>query len=247
MVWYDFIHMWQFWLVMLGIGVFLYTAVIKSTFLKKIPILNRQNTFVLLAIGGLLMSTGALSSVFGNAGTGSLGGAGDMSISDIQLTTAFLNNGSGTLSENNNVDDLLDVRLSGTTDVNESSNAFEVYAGQLSVTRIGSLKPTSCEVEAIVPPKYANEAGDDGSRYSIVELTALGEPEVYLASGAIATSTSPKKTVALAFADGVATTTLGVAIEIDQEGHDVLNQYSYKDIVLNVCGAPYTMRIHSMD
>jgi hypothetical protein len=202
---------------------------------------------MIAALIGFLVTSGGFG-LFGSLGTGSLSGAtaSAVYVSDMQITTTFLTDAGGTVAENQNVDDLLDIRLTD-AQANETSDFYELDTGLLTVTRTGSLEPTSCQVRCIVPPVYEDESSPDGTTYNILERDTLGKYECYLKSGGAATTSSQKEMTSLVFADGDADQTLGVALEVDEEGHDALNQYSYRDVTIDVCGAPYTMRIHKMD
>ena len=249
------LHMWEFlknpvfWMIVLGINIVAWGVV--SRFLKGVPILRDKRSVFLIALGGLLLSTGGLASLgfaLGGAETGSLGpGAQGFVISDIQMTTAFQINSSGTaLSENTNVPDLIDIRLNDGDSV-ETTGMVEVDTGLLTIRRQGSLAPSSCSVSVRLPPKYQDESAPDGTTFQIVETDSLGVGEVYLGDGNTGDVNDPKMESVLTFGDGVATVTLGVAIEVDEQGHDALDQYSYKDIIVDICGKPYTFRIHRSD
>jgi hypothetical protein len=247
-MWYDFAYNSTFWLVLAAIMLFGYGLV--RSLIKRIPVLGGINRrmWVIIAIVGFLVTSGALGTVFGTAQTASLAGTG-YTITDIQVTTAFTNESSSAtdLTENANVDDLLDVRMTD-ADVDETATSEEVQTGVLTVTRSGNLDPSSCPVRTVMPPDYADEAGDDGRRYNILEKTTVGEWEAYFeVNDGGAVITDEKDHASLTFTDGASTATLGVMLEIDEEGHDALNQYSYKDVILDICGKPFTFRIHRMD
>ena len=233
--------MW-FWGILLLVVMLAWGSV--SGILKRLPIVNNRRTVMIIAIVGLVLTTG----IIGSLGIGSLGtvSATDVSVVDIQVTTDFTSDAGATPAENANVDDLIDVRMTD-AQANETSGIEEVYTGILTVTRSGDLSPTSCEVTALLPADYADEAGDDGRRYNIVEKTTVGEYEVYIQDGAAATVTSPKEHSVLTFADGVSQRTLGISIEVDEEGHDALNQYSSKSVIIDVCGSPFEFKLHRMD
>lgn len=241
--------MWEFlqnpitWVVVVFVAMMGYRFVPRA--LKRFPIVNNKRT---LAIVGLIMLawTLGLFASLGSWGTASVAGTG-IAVTDLQVTTDFntSTNGSSMISENSNQDDLIDARFND-AHTSESASQYEIHEGLITVTRAGDLSPNSCPVTAIVPPKYEDESAPTGQTYNIVEQDNIGNYEVYLADGAAASASSPKETVQLSFSDGEASTTLGVLMEVDEEGHDALDQYSYKDVVLDVCGKPYTFRIHRM-
>lgn len=231
--------------IIFGMALLAYGALRSLT--KVFPVINKVNKAQWLMIGGFgfLILSGVLGSVAWN--TGSLNGGGIM-ITDLQVTTAFKSNstGTGVVDESTGVDDLIDIRLDDTS-VDETSGIDELETGIITVTRSGDLEPDSCTVRCILPQPYANEATDDGTRYNILERTTVGEYECYLADGAAATTSSPKEKVSLSFSDGEASTTLGVHMEVDEEGHDALEKWSFKDVVVDVCGKPFIFRFHRMD
>jgi hypothetical protein len=241
----SFLNNPTFWLILSGVMLFGYSLF--SGLIKKVPVLGSMNrkTLVMIGIGGFLVTSGILGGIMGSAGTGSLAEQGFV-ISDLQVTTTFTSDGGASPVENANVDDLIDVRLTD-AQANETAGIEEIYSGVITVTREGSLEPMSCAVRTVMPADFADEAGDDGRRYNILEKTTTGDWESYISDGAAATINSPKDHGTLTFADGASTQTIGFALEIDEEGHDALNQYSYKDVVYDICGKPFTFRLHRMD
>lgn len=242
-MWYSFIYSPTFWFVLFAIAL-LAPGILKSTRLSRLPIFGNRKTLMVIAVVGFLVTSGIFGS-FGSWGTASMAGAG-VTITDLQVTTNFLTDAGGTTAENTNTDDLWDVR---TTDAqaNETTDVYEVDTGVITLTRSGNLEPMSCPVRCIMPPRYENEAGNDGNDYNILEIKADGTYECYLNDGSAATTSSPRMETQIAFAEGDAVEELGVALEVDEEGHDALEQYSYKDVIIDVCGKPYTFRIHRMD
>jgi len=243
MVWYDLIYSTTFWLILLGIAVLGY-GIVRSTPLRKLPVFNNKRTLTIVAIAGLIFASGIL----GSMSFGSLASAADVSISDLQVTTNFAVDGvaGGSIAENSNVGDLIDARYTD-AQANETSAVDEIDTGIITVTRVGSLAPTSCAVKAHYDSYASEKTPSDGVRYSIVEQDAMGQPAIYLKSGAAATTSAPKGSTMLAFADGSATATLGVLINVDEEGHDALSTYSYRDVTVDVCGKPYVFRVWRMD
>ena len=247
MVWTDIFGQWQFYALLVALGT-VFSAFASRMGLFKLPILSKQ-ALLYVGVVGLVITTGIFGSVIMSTGTASLGDApAGFYISDLQVTTAFTsdNAGIGNVTESSGVQDHLDVRLLDAA-VSETGGEEEVYTGILTVTRTGAGEPYSCVVQAELPADYGDEAGDDGRRYNIVEKTTTGEWEVYLNDGGAAVITSPKDHTTLSFDDGESQTTLGIAVEVDEEGHDALNQYSSKNIVVNICGRPFTIEIHRMD
>ncbi len=243
----DFFQSPMFWAVVTGIGLFAYGVI--APIFKRVPILNNKSAFMWIGIIGLLLTTGILGSMSifgtGSVAQSSIGSKGFV-ISDIQLTTSFASSGGCTLAENSNQDDLLDIRCTD-AQANETASIFEINNGILTVTRQGDLKPMSCPVVARTTKNYGSETTPgDGNTFTILEVTTLGLLEAYLGDGANATTTSPLERTSLTFAEGDATQTLGVLLEVDEDAHDNLNQYSYRDVVLDVCGKPYTLRAHRM-
>ena len=143
---------------------------------------------------------------------------------------------------------MIDLSLAD-SDVTEvdTTAGLELTTGIITVYRTGNLEPASCPVTALIPPKYQDEGAPTGVTYSIIESNSMGVYEVYLSDGSVATVSSPKQNTVLAFGDGVAMKTLGLAFEVDSEGHGALNQYGYKDVVVDICGKAFTFRIHKTD
>jgi hypothetical protein len=247
-MWYNFIYSVWFWVILTAVTFFSYST-IKSTPLKRLPIFNNRKMLLIAGIVGIVLTSGVFTGL-GVLGTGSLLGASGIVISDIQVTTAHGNNTASVLSESSNFDDLLDIRLTD-AQVAETASFLEINGtGVLTVTRTGDLKASSCQVRALLPADFEDESAPTGTKYNIVEKTALGEYEVYIETASTSTSastSSPKETTTLAFAEGVAKGFVSVVIEIDEEGHDALNQYNSKDIMLDICGKPYIYRVHRMD
>ncbi len=236
----------SFYAIMLGLVLFAY-GIIKPI-VKKLPILRNKQALVLVLIGGFLVTSGIL----GSMGFGSVAGASSnkVQIADLQVTTSFA--GNCTIAANSNQDDLLDVRCTD-ANVDETAGYEELDTGIITVFRGGNLDAMSCPVVATTQEGFTSEkTPGDGSEYTIVEETTVGELEVYLnakasGSGAAATTSSVKERTTLEFAEGISQAHLGVVLELEEGAHDSLNQYSYKDVVINVCGKPFTMRVHRMD
>jgi hypothetical protein len=247
-MWYDIFTTPSFYLMLGLVSLFAY-GVIRGL-VSRIPVVNsilkgRTNIVLFCALGFLITSGGisalGLGSVTKSVSSGVL-------ISDLQVTTDFA--GNCTISENSNIDDLVDVRCLD-ANTTETAGDYELKTGVITVTRGGDLSAMSCPVVASTQRQWQSEkTPGDGNLYTIVETTTLGELEVYLtaaSSTTAATTSSPKQNTQLAFAEGAALGYVGVLIEVDETAHDQLNQYSYKDVVVNICGKPFTFRIHRMD
>jgi hypothetical protein len=250
MVWYSIFLSYWFYLVMFLIAMFSY-SIIRATPLKKLPIFSNRKSLMIAAVVGFLLTSGIASSLgFGSAslGTGSTSG---YQIIDVQETTTFASVGSGancTLTENI-PGQLYDVRCTD-AQVLETAGELEVSTGVFTIRRTGELDAVSVPVSCSVPAKFEDESAPDGTVYNILEADSNGIYECYVAGGsssAAATTSSQKMTASLPFAEGVDTAYLGVVLEVDEEGHDALDQYSYKDVGINFGGKIVTFRVHRMD
>lgn len=219
---------------------------------RSVPFVNRLTKMHWLAIGvgGFFFFGGSLGMLF-PGGTGSIGGSA-VDIYDLQVTTDFKRNATDTLSVDAQNKYMIPVRL---TDAQSSETATheEVDTGIITVFRNGkSLPAASCIVEASTLRNYQSElTPGDGTTYTITEVTTQNELEVYLeakksGSGAAATTASPKERTVLEFDEGVSQAHLGVAIEVDEAGLDQLSQYSTRDVVVDICGAPFVFRVQAM-
>jgi len=252
MAWsWAFLNMWQFYLIVALFALFGYKAL--QPLVKKFPVLNNQPLLILISLLGLAATSG----VFGTMSFGSVGGSprssgSGVQIADLQVTTAF--SGNCTNAANNNIDDLIDVRCNATdtTFISENSAHYETDTGIITVFRTGDLPAMSCPVVASTQEGFSSERSPgDGNKYTIVEETTLGELEVYLnakksGSGAAAATTSPKERTTLEFDEGASQAHLGVLIEADVDAAKQLTQYSSKDVVVDICGKPFTFRITQM-
>lgn len=236
---------YQFWLVLLALYGIGYGLIYQ--FVKKIPVLNNRQMIIGISFIALLVTSGVFGTgIFGTASAGQR----RVRISDVQVTTSFDGNCTNTLNSNN--PDLLDVRCLG-YEHNETATWYEVDSGILTVYREGDLSPVSCKVTATTNEGFTSEkTPGDGNRYTIVEETTLDELEVYLnpqksGSGAAASTSSPKETTYLEFDEGASQAHLGILVELDSDAMQQLNQYSYKDIKINICNSKYfTIRAHQM-
>lgn len=250
---WDFLGNIWFWAIILGLGTIGYAAV--GAKLRRLPLIGGlmdKKTLTWVGLGGVLVVSGLLGNVISGSGSANLSSAEGYQISDLQITTSFTTDIGDSATVNcsvavdPSVDDVLNLRCAD-AGVSETAGSEELYTGIITVTRTGNMDPSSCSVRAILPPVYEDQAAPDGRTYNIIEKTSLDEYEVYLQNGAAATINSPKETTALAFSDGASTQTLGIAMEVDEAGHDALNQYNYKSVVIDICGKPFVVNIHRMD
>jgi hypothetical protein len=223
-------------------------------FFRKLPVVGglfNMTTLTYVAVIGILISTGIAANIMGESESGSLTG-GSSYISDLQITTAFLfdgkSNGGQVVEEDPNIDDLVHARMY-TGNVSETAGIVEIETGIITVTRSGDLPADSVMVSCA--PSIVNYQNDNGSNagntYNILEETAKGEFEVYLNDGGAATTSSSKEQTSLAFDEGVATATLGVAMEVDSDGFMALNQYNTRDVVCRIGNAAMTFRIQKLN
>lgn len=206
--------------------------------------IKKRTAYMLLGLGIFLTVFGV-----GWLGVGTVGsGVGGVDIQRIQTTTAFnLENTNGTplTIADSGIDD---TRMSdfypSETDV--AGNAY-IHDGVFAVTRGGELSEASCPVRVIKPPRYdisdttyhiVDEDADTGVMYAYIATASTSTP---------ATASHPKEVTELAFDRGVSVGYVGFNITIDETGFDPLTQYVYKDINVDICGYPYTFRVHKAD
>ena len=207
--------------------------------------LNKSRIY-LIAVIGLLFAWGIVSlSTFGIGSTAF--SASSIDISRIQTTTAFHvdNDTTGVDLADVGVDD---TRMSDFYIDEPTANADPIIeAGIFQVTREGKLDANSCPVSVIKPPRYdisdttyhiVNEDADTGVMTAYVRATS---------DSGVATTSHPKETSSLPFAEGVSVGYVSFLIEIDETGFDPLSQYDKKDINVDICGYPYTFRLHKSD
>lgn len=246
MVWTDiFMNPWL-WLILAG-GALLGINLLRMVGANRLPIIGRftrRRPLIIVSAVMLLVITGTLSHLgFGTASVATSG----VVVSDLQVTTDFEQNA----TEHSTIDDLIDFRYAD-ADVSADTH-FPIRTGAIAVTRSGDLPAESCQVRAIPPARYEDEDGvtSPGVTRNILVENAMGTYTVHVATGSAsstnATTSDPKETNTLAFAEGVAKGYVSVYAAVDEEGHDGLNQYSYKDILLDICGKPFTLRVHRMD
>lgn len=241
-----------FWVIVGLLSLLAYSVVRNLT--KRIPVVNRmfssQMNALMFSVLFALLASGALGGALGGFsgfGTASLNSPTGMTVSDLQVTTSFATDAGGTIALSQDIDDRLIVRMTD-AQANETAGYEEVATGIITVTRVGSTEPMSCDVVARLPADYENQDGSSqGTFYNIVEKNTLNEYEVYLEDGGAATTSSPKERTSLEFADGAATGTLGISIEVDEEGHDALLQYNSKFVTVDICGKPFEIEIVRMD
>ena len=207
--------------------------------------LTKGRIYFISAVG-ILFATGLFSLAM--LGTGTAAGiGGGIGIERIQTTTAFHvdNDTGGTDVADSGIDD---TRMSDfyLTEVDMNSDGV-IEAGVFAVTRSGNLNAASCPVTVLKPARY--EISD--TTYHIVNEDAdTGVMDAHIltgASSAVATTAHPKETTQLAFDEGVAVGYVSFSISLDETGFDPLTQYDYKDVNANICGYPYTWRIHKND
>ncbi|MEO5350528.1 MAG: energy-coupling factor transporter transmembrane protein EcfT [Magnetococcus sp. YQC-3] len=238
-----------FYGILLALTLFAY-GVIRSSPLGKLPLIRSRKMLMWVGIIGLAFTLGLFGSV-GSFGTGSFSsGVTASSISGLQVTTAFVsNNSAANAVENGNYDDVLDIRLND-AQVGETAGEYELAGGVIKVTRSGDTSAWSCPVRCQIPADFVDEGTGVGPARSILEVNGKGEHECYLngaSTSTNATTSSAKEITSLPFAEGIDTAYLGVALEVDEEAHDYLDQYNSKPIVVDVCGVPYTFNVYRMD
>ena len=208
-------------------------------FFRRTP-LNR-NRIIALAIIGLFFAYGG-ASMIGVGSTASLLGASAIDIDRLQTTTAY-NFTNGTIVSDSGDDD---TRQSDFYVNTMGANGW-IDAGVFLLTRSGKLDANSCNVRVIKPARY--EISD--TTYHIVnEDATTGVMTAYVHTGSttgVATTSDPKETNVLAFAEGVAQGYVSYYISIDATGFDALSQYDSKTIVTDNCGYPYKFKLIKND
>ena len=227
-------------MIVLGLGV---GARFIPKLVKKSPVYNKRNLMIAGILGVLFVG-----GIFGAVSFGSVAGSG--LIIDSQITTSFATDAGGSVAVSTTYPNTIDVRLTDAQS-NETATYEELTTGVIRLKRGGDLSPMSCDVTARVPSDYLNQDGSDQTTlYHLVERNSLGEIEVYLAGASSTTAgalTDPKGVTSLPFGDGVDTAYLGIMIEIDEEGHDAMNQYESLPVIINACGEIYTINFFRMD
>jgi hypothetical protein len=242
-----FTNVWTYAImIMLGLGIgWKFFAGLRPKSTRAV--INKKNLLIAGLIGFLLFS-GILGSV--TLGFGSVS-ASNVIISS-RVTTNFQTDSGGTIAKSSSMDNTIDVRLTDAQAV-ETDGSEELSTGVIQVTRKGGVAD-SCSVRAVVPKDYLNQDGSDqATMYHLVERSGSGsalETEVYLSVGSsssAATTSSPTMTNELAFAEGVSVGYVGVTIELDEEGHDAMNQYESLPVYVDICGELYTFNFFRMD
>lgn len=236
-----------FWLILAGISVFGY-GIIRSSPLKKVPIFNNKKTLLMVAIVGFLFASG----VFSGLGLGSLSttpaSVGGWSISDVQASTLSASVAGGSVALDANNPYLINARFTD-AQANETTAIYEVNSSLFTIYRTGKLVADSCQVDISSPDYLINEVtGQQGSTpYNILEKDATGRYKTYFKSGTTqATTSDAQGKISISFAEGVSSAQFTMLSNVDEESHDALNQYSFRDATINVCGFPETVRIFTM-
>jgi len=231
---------WLIFLAMVVLGLFS-----KITLLRKIPV-SRTMWTVIGVIGLLIAFFGASALGIGSLGSGAVSG-GIPVVTAIQTTTAFDYTANGYAIADSGTDDqrltvlyLNETHLAGNGYID--SGVFQVWRRNTADN-----KAASCTVSIAKPPRY--DIAD--TTYHIVDEDAdTGRMFAYVigaATSTAATATSPRETTSLAFGEGVVTGFVGLNITLDETGFDPLTQYDTKDINVDLCGYPYTIRIVKND
>jgi hypothetical protein len=244
MVWYSIIYSPWTWGILLAVYVLAY-GMVRSTGLSKLPLFGNKNLMIIVAIVGLLFTMGFLGSIVG----GTVGASSSFGITRLDVTQAFTTGAGGTIAVDSNTPNLINVRLTDAQS-NETTGINEVNGtGIITVTRSGDLKAASVPITCTSTDYFKNEVTGQtsASAYSILEKNNLGLKACYIKIGGVATSSDVRESNTLAFAEGVSTGTFGVMMDVDEESHDALTQYSYRDVTVNVGEQKYTFRIWRMD
>lgn len=230
-----------FWIVLIALGTtFGYRLVRSIPLVKRIP----KKVFFWSGIIGVVITLGIFGSISGLFGTGSLGSSG-VHIAQVQTTTAFVVDNAVADVADSGVDD---TRMSDFY-LNDTQTASDpvISSGIFAVTRDGTLNPTSCRVSINKPPKYVIS---DTTYGLLVEDSSTGVLTSYVmaaATSSAADTADPKATSMLPFAEGVSVGYVSFYITLDETGMDPLAKYDYKDVNVDMCGYPYTFRIHKLD
>ncbi len=130
--------------------------------------------------------------------------------------------------------------------VDEGAGVYELLAN-FSLTRSGS-DYGSCDITITSNTFKSPSDLSDTNDYWILERTNLGQLEAYIAIEAYtATTSNTKGHSVLGFDIGETTNYFAIALEVDEEGSDELNQYDKVNINLNICGVPYLIEYMEMD
>ena len=217
----------------------------------------RTQTAVIFIVVGLFLM-GTFSSVLdifsvapgtapGVAVAGVTGGVA--TVTSVDITTSFATDGpnSGcTIEESTTVDNLFYVKCTD-AQTNETGGINELDTGIFTLTRSGAAAAV-CDVTATVNPYLSPSDNTDTKTYRIAERNNIGQLfGIRLAEGAAATNISTMEKIRIGFAEGAATETVGLCLNIDEESVDELNIYDTADIVIDFCGLKYTIRYMDLD
>ena len=232
---------WWFYAILVGIALVPAGWVLWRKIFRKVPILNRKKTVLLIGVLGLVLTSGLLAGL----GFGSFSGITSPSgvhIMSLQQTTPFTANSTTQTGTDNTR--LVDIRLTDAAIENDNI----IQAGLLQVVRTGDLSAMSCPIHVHPMGSEQDESTPTGVVYHLVETDVNGIADVFVETdGGAATSSDPRMDDQLAFAEGVATGVFSLYVELDADGlHDHIAQYSYRDIVVDVCDWQYTLRVHNM-
>lgn len=239
---------WYVLAVLTFLGVIYKLPVIGKLFSQiTAPVGGRKNAWIVLVLVGLWVGgvfAGLFTATAGTASTAAIAGL-PVQIARMDLRSATSDAGC-TVGEDSIRENLAFLRC---TDAQANETAgIEDFQGEFLVTRKSSEKAGSLKVEATVTEFKSPSSTSDPNIYKIVEETSAGELEVYLKSGANATTSDSKELTYIDFAEGDSEITFGVTVEIDEEASDELNIYDTKNIVLNFAdGFKYVIEYMDLD
>jgi len=217
---------------------------------RGIPILkNKSYVYLICIIGFLLVGGASYLGISSNWGTASLTSVSAMRITNIQITGLSPSAAGGTTTLDANNPYLIHVRQTD-AQANETSIIYELNSSKFTITRSGDLKAASCLVKIYSADWLIDETtGQQGSTpFNILEKDATGRYKSYLADSTTwATTSDSQGEVQVAFAEGVATKTFTMLMNVEETAHDALNQYSSRDVTLDVCGTPVIVKFTRMD
>ncbi len=130
--------------------------------------------------------------------------------------------------------------------VDETASIYE-FQNNFTLTRSGS-HYASCDITITSNTFKSPSDLSDTNDYWILERTNLGQLEAYISvEGYSATTSNTKVHSVLGFDEGQTTNYFALALEIDEEGSDELNQYDKVNINLDICGTSYLIEYMEMD
>lgn len=215
---------------------------------RKVPVVGK------LAAGSVLMAVlfiigGAYAvgyNVFDNWNLGSItkDKVSGVDIVDVQVTTGFTGNCTISGDASNAYES--DVTC---TDANVDTHASsqEVEVGVFTIYRNGGGDPASCPVSVSTPAYKDQVDTTDVTDHWILAKDTQGRFTAYINDDGAATTSSPKQSTYIDFADGSATTTMGLTLDFDEAGHDGLAQYASVPVYVDICGFTYTMEVINTD